>query len=283
MPSPFPGMDPWLEAPDIWPDFHERLANEISTGLNQSLPLPYYARLEMRPEVGLLDLDEGTGYTRKIVPDVSVVDPSRKATSGAVAVLDAPRTEFSESVEVSVSTDELGRHVYVEIRDSRRGHRLITLIEIVSPANKRPGPDREAYLKKHREVYQSDASLIELDLLRSGERLSDNLHLVRAIEDLQPSPDYLVLVNRAWLRTGQVSWQIFPIGMRDMLPCIPVPLREDEPEVPLDLQYVFNRAYDSGPYRRGAIDYTQPSVPPLSDDDAAWAHRALHEQGLLTA
>jgi hypothetical protein len=53
MPSPFPGMDPYLEAPDIWPDFHDALAGEISSELNRTLPRPYYARLEMRPEVGI--------------------------------------------------------------------------------------------------------------------------------------------------------------------------------------------------------------------------------------
>ena len=53
MPSPFPGMDPYLEAPSIWPDFHHKLAAELSTELNGSLPSPYYARLEMRQELGI--------------------------------------------------------------------------------------------------------------------------------------------------------------------------------------------------------------------------------------
>ncbi|MBV8077286.1 MAG: DUF4058 family protein, partial [Planctomycetaceae bacterium] len=55
MPSPFPGMDPYLEAPYIWPDFHDRLASEISGHLNQTLPNPYYARLEMRQELGIVE------------------------------------------------------------------------------------------------------------------------------------------------------------------------------------------------------------------------------------
>src|SRR5690349_11532214 len=74
MSSPFPGMDPYLEAPDIWPDFRDAFAGEIRAELNQTLPAPYYARLEMRPEVGIV---EDGGYQRRIVPDVAVVRPPR--------------------------------------------------------------------------------------------------------------------------------------------------------------------------------------------------------------
>jgi hypothetical protein len=51
-----------------------------------------------------------------------------------------------------------------------------------------------------------------------------------------------------------------------------VPLKEGEEEIPLDLQYVFDRAYDTGPYRRGAVDYAGPvPAPALDEPDAAWA------------
>lgn len=102
MPSPFPGMDPYLEASDIWPDFHDALAAQIRGELNRTLPAPYYARLEMRPEIGVI----GDDSRRRIVPDI--------------------------------------RHHFVEIRDSQRAHALVTVIEIVSPSNKRPGVDRRA-------------------------------------------------------------------------------------------------------------------------------------------
>jgi hypothetical protein len=238
MPSPFPGMDPYLEAPDIWPDLHDALAAEIRVLLNQSLPAPYYARLEMRPE-------------------------------------DGPRTEISPSVEVSITSEPI-RHAYVEVRDPTRGHQLITLIEIVSPSNKCPGQDRRAYLRKQREVLDSDASLIELDLLRAGERLLTDVFLEAAITRLEPRPDYLVLVNRAWRRgDGAQAYQMFPIPLTDALPVFPVPLREGQAEVPLDLQFVFTRAYDGGPYRRGAVDYGQPPLPPLQGEVAAWAEQRL--------
>ena len=272
MPSPFPGMDPYLEALDIWPDLHDALAGEIRNELNQALPAPYYARLEMRPEVGIV---EEEGIRQRIVPDIVVVRhpyPPREPDGGGTAVLTQARREISRWIEYAIPTDPI-RHHFVEIRDSLRGHKLITLIEILSPSNKRAGPDHEAYESKQREVLESDASLIELDLLRGGRRILPVPVLDAMIRNLKPPPTYLVLVNRAWRRSrGLAAYQVFPVGLREWLPCIPVPLKQDEDDVLLDLQMVFNRAYDTGPYRRGAVDYSAPPPPPaLGDEDAAWA------------
>ena len=276
MPSPLPGMDPWLESADIWPDFHDRFANELSALLNQTLPAPYYARLEKRPEIGVVDDDTGAGYRRAIVPDVSVIESNRSpAPPSGVATAIAPRTEISPCIEVG-APGETGRHLTVEIRDPQRGHRLVTFIEILSPANKTRGPDRRSYEQKLMEIFDSDASLIEIDLLRAGLRSPRNLQLDEELANRSRRADYLVLVNRAWTRTGGWGvWQVFPASIRETLPVIPVPLREGEADVPLDLQYVFHRAYDSGPYRRGAIDYDGPPHPPLTPEDTAWATELL--------
>jgi len=274
MPSPFPGMDPYLEAPHIWPDLHNSLAGHIRDELNGVLPAPYYARLDMRPEIGIVEPGEGT---RRIVPDVAVARPPTPSAAGAVAVIDAPRRTISASKTVMVR-DEPIRHAYVEVRDPTEGHQLITLIEIVSPSNKRRGEDRRAYLQKQREVLESDASLIELDLLRDGKRLLSNPLLEDAVSGMEPPPDYLVLINRAWQRAGvDKAYQIFPILLIEPLPCIPVPLREGQDETPLDLQYVFQRAYDGGPYRRGGVDYDAPPQPPLPGDLAAWAQERIRK------
>lgn len=275
MPSHFPGMDPYLEAPEIWPDLHDALAGEIRAELNQSLPGPYYARLEMRPEIGIIE--EGQ-VRQRIVPDVTVVRrPDRLPVPAQAAVLERPRRDVSRSVELKVRIEPI-RHHFVEIRDSANGHKLITLIEILSPSNKRHGPDREAYRRKQREVLDSDASLIEIDLLRGGDRVLPDLNLVALIAELDSPADYVVMVNRAWRRADEVAYEVFPFGLREWLPCIPVPLREGEPEVPLDLQFVFNRAYDGGPYRRGAVDYSRPPVPPLSAEDRVWAEQRLRDR-----
>ena len=276
MPSPFPGMDPYLEAPDIWPDLHEALAGEMRAELNLLLPQPYYARLEVRPEVGIVD-DAGTA--RRIVPDVAVIKPSDATTASATVTVSERRATLSASVEVIVAAEAL-RHQVVEIRDASRGHKLITLIEIVSPSNKRAGVDRRAYLRKQRAVLDSDASLVEIDLLCSGERLLPNAELEAYLGGLDPQPAYLVLVNRAWCRLGvEMAYQLFAVSLREVLPCIAIPLREGEDEVKLDLQWIFNQAYDRGPYRRGAVDYEGDPEPPLDPDDRQWVYQQLREHG----
>lgn len=249
MPSPFPGMDPYLEAPDIWPDCHNALASQIRDALNRDLPRPYYARLEMRPEIGIVD-EEGTA---------------------------PPRRELSRSYEVEFLNEPI-QHGFVEIRDASRDHRLVTLIEILSPSNKRGGADREAYAKKQREVIESDASLVEIDLLRAGRRVLPDARLAEFIDGCRPRPSYVVLVSPAWKREGAgLGYVVYPIALREPLPCVGIPLRADLPLLPLDVQHAFGLAYDGGPYRRGAVDYAAPPDPPLAGDDAAWAEGLLRE------
>lgn len=291
--SPFPGMDPYLEALDIWPDFHDRLATALSAMLNAVLPAPYYARLQKRPELGVV-LE--AGIPQYIVPDVTVLRHPRpeawpaygersrttaETTAGAsVAALDRPRIEATAGVEVRVHTDPF-QHRFVEIRDAERGHKLVTLIEIVSPSNKHPGPDRRVYETKQRDVLDSDANLIELDLLRYGRRLLPYPDLVAAVETL--APDYLVLLNRSALRQGNwMDYTLYPIRLRDPLPCIPVPLAGQDPDVLLDLQVAINRVYREGPYLR-AVDYSGDPEPPLNEADAAWADELLRGAGLRSS
>lgn len=287
--APFPGMDPFLEAPDIWPDFHDALAGALRADLNAALPAPYYARLQKRPELGIV-LESGT--LRRIVPDVSILrwpsaasrpaggmrEPSPAAAYEAgVAVLDRPRVETTPGLEVRIHTDPL-QHRFVEIRDAQRGHKLVTLIEIVSPSNKQPGPDRRSYEAKQREVLSSDANLIELDLLRAGQRLLPYPELEAAVYELDA--DYLVLLNRSALR--QENWMdytLYSVDLREPLPCIPVPLAGDDPDVLLDLQVAFNRVYREGPYLR-MIDYSADPEPPLAEDDNAWLDQRLRAAGL---
>lgn len=268
MPSPFPGMDPYLEAPDIWPDFHDRMAEQMSSDLNRTLPPPYYARLVMRPEIGIVG-DEATG---RIVPDVAVVrssHPTAGPSGAGLAVVDRPRTEVSPSVRMRIPNEPL-RHHFVEIRDGSRGHALVTLIEIASPSNKRGGPDRHTYETKQQEILDSDTSLVELDLLRAGRPLIGGPLIIESADRLEPRPDYLVAVSRAWERGAKLDYELFPIRLEDPLPCIPVPLREGEQEVPLDLQYAFNHVYESGPYARGAVDYSSPPDPPVRPELDSW-------------
>jgi hypothetical protein len=278
--SPFPGMDPFLEAPDIWSDFHDRLASVISEMLNAQLPEPYYSRLQMRPEMGVI-LEAGT--LRHIVPDVVLVRHPTPAPitqppdSGGTAVLAKPRTQITPGVKVRIRTDSL-RHQFVEIRDAARNHKLITLIEIISPSNKSPGPDRRAYTTKQRDVLDSDVNLIELDLLRGGRRLLPYPDLEQAVHQL--ACDYLILINRHLQRVDAwIDYVLYPVSLRESLPCIPVPLAGDDPDVPLDLQIVLQQIYQRALYLR-MLDYALPPEPPLSDQDAAWADELLRAAGL---
>ncbi|HEY2250799.1 MAG TPA: DUF4058 family protein, partial [Planctomycetaceae bacterium] len=115
-------------------------------------------------------------------------------------------------------------------------------------------------------------------------RVYGNLNLADVVRRLDPQPDFLVIVNRAALRLDSgLAYSVFPIGLRDLLPCIPIPLRKDTADVPLDLQYVFNQAYDRGPYRRGAVDYSGAPLPALRDSDIAWAHELVRHASTATA
>src|SRR5262249_11712288 len=160
--------------------------------------------------------------------DVTVVRHPRapvQAELGGVAVMAPPRREVSSSIEIEIRRETI-RHAFIEIRDSSRGHKLITLTEILRPSNKRRRTDPEAYARKQSEVLESDANLIELDLLRGGRRILRDLSLETTIQALTPPPTYLVLVNRAWRRRDhRAEYQIFPVSLRGCLPCIPVPLK----------------------------------------------------------
>lgn len=151
-------------------------------------------------------------------------------------------------------------------------------IEIISPSNKQSGPDRRSYEKKQRGALESDANLVEIDLLRDGQRVLPTPQLEAVVERM--GGDYLIVVTRGAPR-HEATWEfvVYPVDLRHTLPCIPVPLIGDTPDVPLDLQVAVVRAYAGGPYRR-LIDYAAPADPPLDDEDAAWAEALLQAAGL---
>ncbi len=134
-------------------------------------------------------------------------------------------------------------------RIERRGDGRTCEISIPSPSNKRPGPDRRTYETKQREVLESDANLIELDLLRGGTRVLPYPDLAAAVDDLRC--DYLILLNRSAQRQDLwMDYTLYPLDAREPLPCIPTPLAGQDPDVPLDLQIAAQRAYREGPYAR---------------------------------
>ena len=264
MPSPFPGMDPYLEHPLLWQDVHIRLASEISDQLAPRLRPRYIARLTRREILDEPDAEE----LRIMLPDVAVVrrapvEPLPQLEGTAVAIPPAPVTTTNVMMLPF-------RQVSIEIRDAA-SNVLVTVIEILSPANKRPGTEaREAYLRKRRDILASTAHLLEIDLLRRGERV--------LLDPPPPPAAYYVILSRADRRPDAEVW---PIRLQDPLPVVPVPLLAPDPDVPLDLGAALRAIYDRAGYDLD-VDYRNAPFPPLEGEDAVWAERLLRERGWRT-
>ncbi len=249
MPSPFPGMNPYVEKSDVWEDFHDRFIVFMAGALETQVGPNYLVKIENRLYVHELSAEERRFLGRG---DVGVNEriPGREAGSGRT-VMDAPYHLFFPAVD-------LEREAYVEIRD-RRDRRVVTVLELLSPTNKSKGPDRDQYVHKRRQILASPTHLVEIDWLRGGER-PDNPG--------SPPSAYYALVSRAPERPRVGYW---PIGLRDPLPVLPVPLTAPDPDVPLDLKALLNRVYDEANY--GKYIYEQDPQPELSPEDAAWARQ----------
>jgi Protein of unknown function (DUF4058) len=260
MPSPFPGMDPYLEASHIWEDLHARLANEISDQLTPRLRPRYVAALTPRVTYEAVAI---MAVPRTIKPDVGIYQ-TQAGPQSAAAVM-----EMTAPLVRTVMVEEPFHEYALEIRDSATGS-LVTAIEILSPINKKPGAEAfAAYHRKRREVLRTAAHLLEIDLLRGGRRPPP-------LDDLPTAP-YFVFLSRAD-RRGLL--EIWPLHFRQPLPLVPVPLQEPDPDVPLDLGKALHAIYERAAYDL-RLDYTQPPPDPaLSSDDAQWVEALLHTAGL---
>ncbi len=249
MGSPFPGMDPYLEG-EMWQEFHDRFANQISEQLLPRLKPKYVALLAKRYTIEYPTLS----ITRTIYPDVHVV----KQTREAYAV--APSNVGIAPVELDNPLPEPIPRLAIEIRDVAE-RRLVTVIEILSPENKR-GKGYQDYANKRIEILETDTHLLEIDLLRQGQRIE----LVGKL----PVSAYFVFISR-W--THRPKTQVYPIRLRDKLPIVPVPLLPPDSDVTLDLQAALAACFELVGYER-LLDYTQP-LADLSAADAAWVDEVL--------
>jgi hypothetical protein len=248
-------MDPYLEAPAGWQEFHSRFINTISDFLVPQLRPRYAVHIERY--VYLTALDAEAPHLR---PDVSVAQTSPEAprTEGAVATL----TEIATATLVPLPDIEEVRHYFLEIRELTT-QRVVTVIEMLSPFNKRIGDGRTEYLKRRNAILNSDAHLIELDLLREGERVPMGKPL--------PPADYYAIVSRSYRRPMA---EVYAWTIRQKMPTIPVPLLWGEPDVPLDLQGVLTTVYDRAGYDY-RLPYDRDPEPPLRAEDAAWAREII--------
>ncbi len=256
MPSPFPGMDPYLEQPDVWPDFHARFIAAMAMEIGRRVRPRYFVRIEEQVYLHEHSADEPTPLGR---PDVGIHSASRLSVTALAESPTAPMTVFVPS-----AIDEITiRHL--EIRDAVNRN-LVTAIELLSPTNKRSGPDRDLYRSKVRQLLQSSSHFMEIDLLRGGPRMR--------WEGL-PNCDYCAIVSRTERRPEVDCW---PIRLRDPLPILPVPLALGDPEAQLDLQSVLYRVHDDASYDLSI--YTGTPTPPLVPEDEAWAKSLLAGAGL---
>jgi hypothetical protein len=252
MSSPFPGMNPWLERPGVWEDFHNAFIGYAREHLVQHLQPRYLVRSETRLHLQNPPADERRFLGR---PDVGVAligGPGR-----AYGVVCSPQ---SPTAVLEIPDYEVVREQYLSITD-REQRRIVTVIEVLSPTNKMPGENRDLYLNKRRYLLNSRTHLVEIDLLRGGRRPD---------EPAAPAAAYAVVVSRA--ETFR-RLQVWAVGLRERLPCVPVPLLAPDPDFPLDVQDVFRTTFVRG--RFDLALYDEPPEPPLEPADAAWATALL--------
>jgi hypothetical protein len=256
-------MDPYLEAPWLWPDVHHGIISITQEMLARLLRPKYYVRVEERVYIS----DETDPGRKVIVPDVRVAE--RPSWEGrAVALPNAGGVAIAAPLEVTTLIDDEIHEARLEVIDRERRD-VVTVIEVLSPTNKVAGSrGRASYLEKRQEVTESPSNLVEIDFLRGGEP-------IHVREDLPPH-DYLV---HASVRGRRPRGWVWPIRLQETLPVVAVPLRPDDPLAPLDLQAVLTTAYDRAGYDL-SINYRDAPTPPLRGEAAGWADQLLREKGL---
>jgi hypothetical protein len=245
-------MDPFIEG-QKWRDLHTTLITVVREVL-----LP-----QVRPRY-VVDIQEDVYLVAERDEAVVVVEPdvhvAREFGAGP-ATATAPTTATAPIVH-HMPVSRRRRQPFLTIRD-RGARRVVTVLEVLSPTNKRPGSARRKYLRKRSRILAADASLVEIDLLRGGKRL-------KTVEPLTPA-DYYAFVSR-WWRLPEVD--VYPWSLREPLGTIGVPLARRDPPASLDLQTVFTITYDRAGYDY-SLDYDAEVQPSLNDSDHEWVRSVL--------
>jgi hypothetical protein len=256
-------MDPYIEACALWEDFHHDLISEIKYALARDAPERYLVRTGERSYVVLVEQEGKT--SRPFQPDVSVTTerrrrPPRKKAATAVA----ERVLKAEPVLMRAFIEEEHREAFVEIYEATPKQRLVTCVEVLSPSNKRPGtPGWDLYQRKRQSLLLGDANLVEIDLLRGGQRMP--------MLDQWPDSPFTILVARA--RKYDLC-QVWPVYFQIPSPSVHVPLAKSDPDILLNIQPMIDSIYGRSRYGR-SIDYTKPLNPRLGDAENAWLEKQL--------
>jgi hypothetical protein len=268
-------MDPYLEHPALWPGVHTWLIATLADLLRPQVTPRYYVAVEERfyvadeAEVALVGAADALVVGERLGSTAANgdADGARRADTQAVAAGGRPGVLV---VEVPAAVPIRQRHLEVRLPAT---HEVITVIEVLSPVNKRAGEGRLQYEAKRQSTLGSLSNLVEIDLLRAGGPLP-SLYQGQPLTAASAG-DYRILTSRAGERPRA---ELHPVSVHAPLPAIPVPLRPGEAEPLVDLQSVVRLAYERGSYDL-RIDYRSEPAPPLTPADAAWADDLLRRQG----
>lgn len=268
MPSPFPGMDPYLEHPGRWAGLHNAIAVNLAQVISPRLPDRYIVSVEER--VYLAEAPDFVGRA-----DAAVVERPRSPRKNGSATPPARIHETARGVQVLTATlpvpDRI-HEVFLEVREAGTED-VITVIELLSPTNKVPGHGRREYEEKRFTILGTRTTLVEIDLVRAGQPMPA---YVRDYPAGAPLGDYRILIARGHRRPYA---DVYAFSVRAAIPVFPLPLGPQDEELPVDLQPIIDGLYDGLRVGR-RIDYGADPVPPLSPSDASWADTLLREAGL---
>jgi hypothetical protein len=251
MENPFPGMNPYLEQPELWHQVHNRLIVAIADDLTPQIVPKYRVSIEERVYTSVDDI------FLVGIADVAVA----KRNNNAENRTNLTTTKLVEPSKVKVPMYEEVIERFLEVK-ATQSREVVTVIEILSPKNKRSKEGRTVYETKRQKILASATNLVEIDLLRLGE----SLPILGANKS-----DYHILVSRSHQRPDA---DLYSFNLQDPIPVFPVPLRSGEDEPVIDLQRLLNQIYERARFDL-AIDYSQILKPALSSEQEGWVREIL--------
>jgi hypothetical protein len=251
MSFPFPGMNPYLENPEIWAEVHHWLITGIAEYLVNQLRPQYRVAVEKRIYQSIDDQSLLVG-----IPDVLVAN--NLPAPGQVAVA----TPATQPLVVDLPMPEEVRESYLEVREVGTGA-VITTLEVLSPKNKRAGEGRIAYENKRQRILASRTHLVEIDLLRAGTPMT--------VLNLPAQTQYRIMVSRSDRRPRA---DLYAFNLPDPIPAFTLPLQPNDTEPLVPLQDILQNIYDRAGFDL-AVDYSRSPVPPLAQAEMAWIQPLL--------
>jgi hypothetical protein len=262
MSNPFPGMNPYLENPEIWPEVHHLLISILAETLNPQL-LPKY-RVAIEKRVYQLS---GEDVLLVGIPDVTIEGSKSSRIKSFKPSNIALVTPTSSPISVTLPIPIEVREGYLEVREIAT-QEVITVIEILSPSNKRPGKGRDIYQQKRENILSSYTHLVEIDLLRTGDYLP---MIGNNIEG-----DYHILISP---REYRPRADLYLFNLPDEIPTFALPIRSEDHYPIINLGSLLNKVYERAGYDV-VIDYKKNPSPPLSSKEQEWLNSLLKDKGL---